>query len=362
MEVHIIRRDEEIKRVVVLDDKMRLCKPINSYLEYLQLRGLSENTIIGYSRDLKMFFEFLEQRNYSYGNVDIDTMLEFMKFLQVEIEHKGNIIVLPTEKKRAPATVNRILSSVHGFYKYMGLSGEIENPVIKDYLKRPTSMYKEFLYHVRKNQDTEKFILKVSKETKEYHIITEDEANIVYNSLNGKRDKLIFKILYQSGARIGEVLNLKITDIPIPDATSTVAVIYNIKSKGKQRNLYLPMSLVEEIDEYILEERGKVKTSHNYLFISLKEPYLGRRLSYQALYKAYKKIANRYGFEFTPHDYRHRFVSYLVESGMDMSVVQLIVGHAHITTTEIYTHISKQYIEKSLKQYWDKTELALREV
>ena len=90
LEVHVIKKMDELKRVVVLDDKMRLCKPINNYLEFLQLRGLSENTIISYSRDLKIFFEFLEQKSLSYGNVDINVMMDFMKFLQVEIEKQGN--------------------------------------------------------------------------------------------------------------------------------------------------------------------------------------------------------------------------------------------------------------------------------
>lgn len=251
MEVHILRMNDELEKVIVLYDDMRLCRPVNNYLEYLQLRRLSDNTIIGYSRDLKIFFEFLELKKYTYSKVDTGCMLEFMKYLQVDVEKERNVIKLPTKKKRSPATVNRILSSIHGFYKFIAVTDEIENPLIKEFVMRPTSMYREFLYHIRKNNDTQKYILKVNDERKEYHIITDEEASIVYKCLNNKRDKLIFKILYQSGARIGEVLNLKINDIPIPNFESNVAVIYNIKSKGKRRNLYIPMSLVEEIDEYI---------------------------------------------------------------------------------------------------------------
>ena len=347
MEVHMINKDK--KRIVLLDDQMRLVKSVNSYLDFLRLRRLSENTIIAYARDLKLYMEFLQKYDYSLDEVDANIMMKFLKEIQITINREGNVIVLPQEKTRCAKSVNRILSSIHGFYKYLDITEKNLN--LTENIPRPTLMYKAFLFHIRKYQETEKYVMKVKNEDREYHLITDYEAKTVYDEMSTKRDKLIMKILLNTGARIGEVLNLRIKDIPIPN-DETVAVIYNIKSKGKRRNLYMPMNLLEEIDDFILNERSKYVTNHDYLFIDIKEPYCGKQLSYQSIYKIFKRITKKYNFNFTLHDYRHRFVSYLVEKGLDMSIVQLIAGHAHITTTEIYTHISKEYVVKSMSEYW----------
>lgn len=151
-----------------------------------------------------------------------------------------------------------------------------------------------------------------------------------------------------------EVLELRIADIPYPDAASPISSLQDIKSKGGRRTLFLPTSLLEEIDRYILEERALIDTTHDYIFVSLKKEHYGKPLSYCAIYEVFHTAMKKAGISFHFHALRHTFISALVESGMDISVVRIIAGHRQITTTQQYTHISNRYLFESLNKYWSR--------
>ena len=170
--------------------------------------------------------------------------------------------------------------------------------------------------------------------------------------LQSSRDKLILKILYLTGARIGEILDLKIENIPYPNSDETFGVLKNIKSKGKYRNLFIPMKLIEEIDSFIINERALIDTEHSYLFVALQKQNLGHPLTYRSIYDVFDRAKKKAGLEFNFHDIRHTFVTHLAETGMDVSIISLIAGHKHIQTTEKYTHLSDKYIGESLSRYW----------
>ena len=134
-------------------------------------------------------------------------------------------------------------------------------------------------------------------------------------------------MLYLTGARIQEVLDLEIEAIPVPDMSKSICVLHQIRSKGKCRDLYVPMSLIAELDEFIMEERSRIATDHSYIFVSEQERQRGKQLTYSAVYDKLKKIQAQVGVQFNFHDLRHTFCSNLVESGLDVSVVRIIMGH-----------------------------------
>jgi site-specific recombinase XerD len=111
---------------------------------------------------------------------------------------------------------------------------------------------------------------------------------------------------------------------------------------------------VEEIDRYILTERTLIETIHDYIFVSLKSEHWGKPLSYRAVYEVFHTAMKKAGVSFHFHALRHTFISALVESGMDISVVRIIAGHRQITTTQQYTHISNRYLFESLNRYWSR--------
>ena len=106
-----------------------------------------------------------------------------------------------------------------------------------------------------------------------------------------------------------------------------------------------------------MEERNLIDTDHSYIFVSEQKRQLGKQLTYRAAYDKLKKVQEEIGVDFNFHDLRHTFCSNLVQSGMDVSVVRMLMGHEHLSTTQKYTHLSNPYIEDSLSRYWNQSTL-----
>ena len=352
MELSVIKQGDS-GVVVLLDDEMRIVKPVYAYLKQQARLDRSFNTIIANGRDLKLYWEFLNYMGYDYTEVTPITIGEFIEFLRSSEEYMDDkIIILYGTSKRTGKTINRILSTVYCFYKFCCLVTEIKNPIIMEEINRQQNMFKSFLHHARNNNQIGKSIFKIKQSEAVITIIPDAHIELLMKHLQSSRDKLILKILYLTGARIGEILDLKIENIPYPNSDETFGVLKNIKSKGKYRNLFIPMKLIEEIDSFIINERALIDTEHSYLFVALQKQNLGHPLTYRSIYDVFDRAKKKAGLEFNFHDIRHTFVTHLAETGMDVSIISLIAGHKHIQTTEKYTHLSDKYIGESLSRYW----------
>lgn len=352
MELSVIKQGNR-GVVVLLDDEMKIVKPVYAYLKQQARLDRSFNTIIANGRDLKLYWEFLNYMGYEYTEVTPITISEFIEFLRSSEECMDDkIIIFYGTSKRTGKTINRILSTVYCFYKFCCLVTEIKNPIIMEEINRQQNMFKNFLHHARNNNKIGKSIFKIKQSEAIITIIPDAHIELLMNCLQNSRDKLILKIMYLTGARIGEVLDLKIENIPYPNSDETFGVLKNIKSKGKCRNLFIPMRLIEEIDSFIINERALIDTEHSCLFVALQKQNLGHPLTYRSIYDVFDRAKKKVGLKFNFHDIRHTFVTHLAETGMDVSIISLIAGHKHIQTTERYTHLSDKYIGESLSRYW----------
>lgn len=360
LELNVVERNGE-EKVVLLNDDMEIVKPIYDYLKHLKLKDRAKNTIRAYGRDLKLYWEFLEQKGYDYRNVtprDIGGFIEFLR--EPDYEHDEKVSHLNVESKRSNKTINRILSTVYNFYKYCSMVLEVDNPILKEEVERPSDMFKSLLHHIKSDNKTKRSIFKVKESEYRVKILDNQEVKKFLDNLNTWRDKLIFKVMYLSGARIQEVLDLKIEDIPrvTPSLEEEgVAVLEEIESKGKRRDLYMPVSLVNEIDDFIMEERLGIETEHNYLFVAQQSRYLGKPLTYRAIYGVFKRVQKKTGIKFNFHDLRHTCITRLMEKGMDASVAKRIAGHKYLSTTQQYTHLSNNYVKNAMDEYWQETDL-----
>lgn len=350
MELSIIKM-EGGKMPILLDNQMRIVKPVFDFLKFQKIREKADNTIKAYGWDLKTFFEFLDRYGYCYDGVEPATIGEFIEYLR-NPDVTGEMTSLYEESVRTSKTINRILSTVYNFYVYHAAVRGIDNPIIMQDINRPQGMFKSILEHARKDNYIKKSLFKVKESSYVVKLVSDSDALTFMNALPTWRDKLIFKTMYLTGARIGEVLELQIENVPCPDFTTQIGVFREIKSKGKRRDLYVPTVLIGEMDTFILEERSKFDTEHGYLFISQQKRYLGKPLTYHSFYDVFKRTKRKTGLDFKCHDVRHTFITKLKESGMDISVVSIIAGHRHITTTQEYLHLSRDYLENSLGRYW----------
>ncbi len=285
-------------------------KFLKEYLTILRFeKNLSENTIQSYETDLKKFFVYLKENNINDLN---DVTSEIISSYFDEQRKLG--IDTPT--------VARYMSSIKGFWKYLEDSNYIE--------KNPT----EKLYPVKKSR-------------KLPSVLSFEEIEKILQSVNtdtylGIRDRAILELFYSSGLRVTELINLKISDLFFEDE------VIRVFGKGsKERIIPIGQSAIYWINQYLKSSRPlleKKMKSQNYVFLNKR----GTKLSRMWVWKIFNYYANQAGIkkEIHPHTFRHSFATHLIERGADLRAVQEMLGHADISTTQIYTHIDREYIKQ----------------
>ncbi|HZW37919.1 MAG TPA: site-specific tyrosine recombinase XerD [Ignavibacteriaceae bacterium] len=288
---------------------------ISEYLSSLKFeKNLSENTISSYNNDLKTFTDFLENKKIQdFNDVKFDDVNSFFSEL--------NKIGLSS------LSAARYFSSLKGFFLYLAKNKYIEeNPLTK--MDAPK---------ISRNLPT---VLSVNEVLK---ILEAPDCNDVL----GLRDKVVLEVLYACGTRVSELLNLKLNDLFLDDE------IIRVFGKGsKERIIPIGGDAIFWIKEYLIRSRihlAKNNKSENYLCLNNR----GTKLSRMGIWKIIARYTLEAGVkkDVHPHTFRHSFATHLLEGGADLRAVQEMLGHVDISTTQIYTHIDKEYIKQEHKQY-----------
>ena len=292
----------------------------NSYIKqfqsYLKLeRSLSENSISAYLRDVVKLKEFLEISKIEKSPLEI-TMEDIQLFL-------GYLYELGMSE----FTQARMLSGIKAFYKFL---------ILEDYLTEDPSYLIEAPKLGRKLPDTLSF----------HEIETLLDA-IDLSTPEGGRNRAIIEVLYASGLRVTELVNLKISNLTLDQGYMKVV------GKGdKERFVPIGTDAIKFLNIYLKEIRIHVpiKPGHeNYAFLNRN----GKQLTRVMIFTIIKRLAISIGLTKTisPHTFRHSFATHLVEGGADLRAVQEMLGHESITTTEIYTHLDRDYLKQIIQDY-----------
>ena len=287
---------------------------VDSYLHYLVVeKGLSRNTIESYGRDLRVFLDFVEGRGIrSFREVTRGDVLAFLK----ELQGRGLSV----------RSVSRALISLRGLFRFLLLEGHLEeDPVEEMEIPRPPRS----LPHVLSLQEVERIL----------------EAPDPGTPL-GVRDRAMLELLYATGMRVSELAGLA------PEGVDIQVGFVRVKGKGdKERVIPIGEVARERLDIYLREGRPRLLKGREspYLFVNRQ----GRGLSRQGIWKLIKRYALQAGVltPITPHTLRHSFATHLLERGADLRFVQVMLGHADIGTTQIYTHLNQEYLRKIYQQY-----------
>ncbi len=287
---------------------------VDSYLHYLVVeKGLSRNTIESYGRDLRVFLDFVEGRGIrSFRQVTRGDVLAFLK----ELQGRGLSV----------RSVSRALISLRGLFRFLLLEGHLEeDPVEEMEVPRPPRS----LPHVLSLQEVERIL----------------EAPDPGTPL-GVRDRAMLELLYATGMRVSELAGLP------PEGVDIQVGFVRVKGKGdKERVIPIGEVARERLDIYLREGRPRLLKGREspYLFVNRQ----GRGLSRQGIWKLIKRYALEAGVltPITPHTLRHSFATHLLERGADLRFVQVMLGHADIGTTQIYTHLNQEYLRKIYQQY-----------
>ena len=341
--------------ILLLNDDMSICAPAYRFLRYQRAKGRAYNTRLSYAIDLKMFFEYLQSREIYHLDVTPKVLIDYRSYLlTANIDSTAKVISIV--QQRTQTTVDRMYGTVELLYDFLAASEQIDNPIMKANALRGGE-YAGLLEHTKSGL-TKRSRNRGRGRKPQYNLISESDADALEEELGkyGKKYRLIFRIMRQTGARIQEVLDLEISQIPPPDVDEQVMIIPKIKSKGKKRDLYIPETLVEEIDDYILNTRSKIIRDGGspYLFVSESNNSYGHQLTYDGFYAVLVKARKKLGIDCNCHDLRHTLCTDLLKKGVPVEETKEIMGHKQLATTMTYAHIPQSEVSREVSQYWER--------
>ncbi|MDC3413111.1 site-specific tyrosine recombinase XerD [Aquibacillus sp. 3ASR75-11] len=277
---------------------------LNDFLHYLKVeRGLARNTLESYYRDLKQYQTYMqkEQNQNRWETISRAQVIQYLYFLN--------------DSNKSSATLSRTLSSIRLFHQFLVRE---HGAAIDPSLHIETPRKERKLPKVLSTKEVDKLL-----------------------SLNGsdplaKRNKAMLEMLYATGLRVSELISLKVSDLHL-----TMGFVRCFGKGSKERIVPLGNLAKEAIEVYLSSARQKLtkKINTDALFVN----HRGAPLTRQGFWKILKSVAKDMNItkEITPHTLRHSFATHLLENGADLRSVQEMLGHADISTTQIYTHVTK---------------------
>lgn len=290
---------------------------IATYLDHLRIeRGLSTNSVESYRRDLIKFESMLAESNLAFSGITEGEISKFVGQLSVN--------------GLATSSINRFLSSLKGFYKYCAMEYQTANPMT----------------------DIAQF--KIARKLPKALSVGEISSLIdsAFNPADpvSLRDRAILEILYGTGARVAELVGIDVTDISKDAFEGGEITILKLRGKGsKERLVPLGKFALAALDDYLVRLRpallAKNSQNNRALFLNSR----GTRLSRQSAWSTVLKAAEATGLQgrVSPHVFRHSYATHLLDGGADIRVVQELLGHASVTTTQIYTLVTIDKVRES---------------
>lgn len=287
---------------------------IARYLDYVLVeQGLAENSYTCYKRELEAFAKYLHDKR------DKEAVNASEKDIQHYLDNR-------LAKGRKPRTVVRSKAVLNNFYVFLLREGIID--------ANPT----EHLEYIRVDNDLPEYLTEREVE----RLLSSFDTN----TKKGFRDKTLFELIYSSGLRVSEALSLKLNDVSFEPR------YIRILGKGnKERIAPFGRNASALLEKYIAEVRPKIMKGNttNLIFLNCRGGQLTRVGAWKILKAQLEKVGIKK--KISPHSLRHSFATHLLQKGADLRSVQELLGHADITTTEIYTHLNSPYLKEQMKKH-----------
>jgi integrase/recombinase XerD len=287
---------------------------LNRYHHYLLIeKGASGNTLEAYGRDLKRYLTFLEQRGISEArSVAPQTVVDFL----VQIKSEG----------LSANSMNRALAALRGFYNYLLQESVLEESPLahielaKVWMRLPDTVSQEEMNRILSGPEV--------------------------STPSGLRDRAMLELLYATGLRVTELIGLSMNSI-----NWQVGFLVVMGKGGKERVVPVGKTAYDFVRRYVDEARPKFVRSKTTEVLFLNR--FGRAFTRQGLWKIIVGYAQKAGLQKNvhPHTFRHSFASHLLEGGADLRAVQVMLGHSDISTTQIYTHVTRERLKEVHRKY-----------
>lgn len=278
----------------------------DQFINYLRIElGLADNTVQAYSRDLIRFFQFLEKKKLTPLEVSKDQITEYTSIIG---------------RRLSSRSVARNISAVRSFFRFLVSEGRIKS--------NPTRLVETPRVSMR--------LPGVLSQADVEHLLSQPDVSRPI----GQRDMAMLEILYATGLRVSELVNLKTQDLNLE-----AGYVRTLGKGSKERVIPMGEKAVAAVKEYLSDARIRLTKGTNspYLFLTFR----GRPMTRQGFWKIIKKYGRQALIKkkLTPHSIRHSFASHLLDAGADLRSVQVMLGHADISTTQIYTHVTRERLK-----------------
>ena len=281
---------------------------LEKYLDYLKYqKAYSKYTIENYKEDILEFFDFCNREGLDYLEVEYSDTRVYLMYLK-------------EEKNDNNSSVNRKLSSLRGFYKYLSNNNYIKNNVFL-LINGPKKAKKLPRYF-------------------EYNELEELFNSIDTNTSKGQRDLLILEMLYATGVRVGELVNIKVKDINKSDRKIII-----LGKGNKERRVIYGEYCEDILNKYLSFGRNDLnKNNSDYLFLN----HLGEKLTERGVRYILSELIKKTSIskKISPHMIRHSFATHLLNEGCDLLSVQKLLGHESISATQVYTHVTTDRLKE----------------
>lgn len=293
-----------------------IIQQISDYLEFLEIeKGLSENTILAYRSDILSFFDFLaeEEKNKDGGR-------EIIEAGDVQRSHFGSYTKFLMNKDIKPSSIVRKIASLKGLFRYLNAREEIRsNPAL--------------------GANSPRVPKKLPK------VVMLEEIETILRSDMEPKERAIFELLYAAGLRVSELVELETGNVDLKNNT-----VKTMGKGSKERVIPLGSHAKAAIERY-LEDRNlmlrllNIASDPRKLFLNNRGGKISRQFVYNFIRACGEKLTSG-GKIISPHTIRHSFATHLLERGADLRVVQELLGHSSIVTTQLYTHVSKKRLKE----------------
>ncbi|WP_195618481.1 tyrosine-type recombinase/integrase [Clostridium paraputrificum] len=360
MEVVRVKTEDGKERYFVADDDGLPIEPILKFIRFKDNTNFARNTLRMYCQHLKLYFEYLQQRELDFQKVTIDDLALFVNWLQNPYKSLKVIPAHQVETARSPRTVNIIVNTVLAFYDYILRHEEYSNNIsdrLRKFVSTPSRNFKGFLYGIAHEQKkVTSNILKLKVPKSKPKTLSKEEIGTLIRTCNNLRDKFLLSLLYETGIRIGEALSLWIEDFDISDMIIDLqdrGELENnaeIKTVSSPRRIDISQNLADMFMEYIAEyHTEEVETNHIFIKLSGSNKY--KPMNYTDVDNLFRTLKKVTGIYVTPHMFRHSSLTLLRMAGWQPELLRIRAGHKNIyTTLNTYIHPSDEEITEEFNR------------